>query len=397
MLFPMFCWIIISCKARHEQSNLNEETMFSKTIGGGCDGCELMYSGMPEHINPTDTSVGWHAKESHKLHVTGTVFKNDGKTPAPDVILYYWHTNAQGMYKSTAKEDAINHGDLRGWIKTDVSGRYRIYTSRPAPYPNDFLPAHIHISVKEPDLPNEYYCEDIVFDDDPLLIPYNKRYPPANRCGSGIVRILLKGAVQVAEHDIVLGLNIPDYPHELHSEQIESGLSIGEDQPSFIPFHVYGPDQNTTTCPVCKYGRYHGILFFANLRYDPMEMKTWLKFLEDESQSRKQYLKAYVVFNTNTPKQDNKLIKEIQQLVQKIQLQRTAITVVPSWDDRKTEVYLNKLNDKAKNTIIIYKHRGIVDKYVDIEPTTINLEKIRKAMDDNDDWFDLTGIKEHEE
>ena len=187
----MLPWIIISCKARHEHKNINE-TKLPHDIGGGCDGCEIMYIGMPEQIYPTDTSAGWHMKQGHKLHVTGTVFKNDGKTPARDVILYYWHTNAQGLYKSTNREGAINHGDLRGWIKTDSSGRYSIYTSRPAPYPNDFLPAHIHISVKEPDLPNEYYCEDIVFDDDPLLIPYFKRYPHTSRCGSGIVRILLK-------------------------------------------------------------------------------------------------------------------------------------------------------------------------------------------------------------
>jgi len=53
----------------------------------------------------------------------------------------------------------------------------------------------------------------IVFDDDTLLLPSLNRYPAANRCGSGIVRISLQNDVQMAVHDLVLGLNIPNYPH----------------------------------------------------------------------------------------------------------------------------------------------------------------------------------------
>ncbi|MBP9196427.1 MAG: intradiol ring-cleavage dioxygenase [Saprospiraceae bacterium] len=212
LMLAMLCWFLFYCKSQHENTHKNE-IIPTKIIGGGCDGCELMYIDMPRHINQTDISSGWYTNIGHKLHVTGTVFKDDGKTPAPDVILYYWHTNDKGLYESKEEGGARNHGDLRGWVKTDVSGRYSICSSRPAPYPNDFLPAHVHISVKEPDMPNEYYCDDIVFDDDTLLLPCLNRYPAANRCGSGIVRISLQNDVQMAVHDLVLGLNIPNYPH----------------------------------------------------------------------------------------------------------------------------------------------------------------------------------------
>ncbi|MBK8779898.1 MAG: hypothetical protein IPO25_21785 [Saprospiraceae bacterium] len=30
--------------------------------------------------------------------VTGTVFKHDGKTPVPNVIIYYWQTDHNGYY-----------------------------------------------------------------------------------------------------------------------------------------------------------------------------------------------------------------------------------------------------------------------------------------------------------
>ncbi len=211
-LVSVLLCVMLSCKAQDDQVPVNN-VYSTKTIGGGCDGCELMYVDMPKRINDVDTSAGWETNDAQKLMVTGTIFKNDGRTPAPDVIVYYWHTNSQGLYISRKRGKAKNHGDLKGWIKTNTMGRYCIYTSRPASYPKDSLPAHIHFAIKEPELPNEYYCDDIVFDDDPLLIPYLKRYPPANRCGSGTVRLLLKDDIRIAEHDIVLGLHIPNYPN----------------------------------------------------------------------------------------------------------------------------------------------------------------------------------------
>src|SRR5580765_598563 len=35
----------------------NPET--SPLVGGGCDGCDLIYEGMPPTINEVDTSAGW--------------------------------------------------------------------------------------------------------------------------------------------------------------------------------------------------------------------------------------------------------------------------------------------------------------------------------------------------
>lgn len=205
----------------------------------------------------------WNEK-GQKLIVTGTVFQIDGKTPAPDVIIYYWQTDNDGYYSPKPELDnrVKRHGYIRGWVKTDEKGKYTIRTIRPSPYPNDILPAHIHLSVKEPDVAHEYYTDEINFDDDKLLIPHFKKYPQENRGGSGVVRILLKDNLQIAEHNIVLGLNIPNYPKKL-TVVSKSGLNVGEDQPSFIPFHAYGPDRGTQTCPVCKYGRYHGIIYFV--------------------------------------------------------------------------------------------------------------------------------------
>ncbi len=183
-----------------------------KVVGGGCDGCEIMFVGMPENILPVDTSAGWKEK-GQKLLVTGKAYKIDGKTPAPGVIMYYWQTDNNGYYSPTPgmDEKAKRHGHIRGWVKTDENGNYSIYTIRPAPYPDGNIPAHIHTSIKEPNIENEYYIDEFTFDDDKLLTA-EQRKALENRGGSGILKVRISGSLQIAEHNIILGLNIPDYP-----------------------------------------------------------------------------------------------------------------------------------------------------------------------------------------
>src|SRR5690606_9256865 len=55
-----------------------------RRVGGACDGCELMYEGLPERLNHVDTSEAWH-QPGQKLVVKGTVHGADGKSRAPGV------------------------------------------------------------------------------------------------------------------------------------------------------------------------------------------------------------------------------------------------------------------------------------------------------------------------
>lgn len=383
------CLFFVSCNGQ-----TSSKTKSNGIVGGGCDGCELMYIGMPKEIHSVDTSAGWNEK-GQRLIVTGTVFQLDGKTPAKDVIIYYWQTDNDGYYSPipTMDERTKRHGHIRGWVKTDVNGKYTIKTIRPAPYPNDVLPAHIHLSIKEPDIENEYYTDEINFDEDKLLIPHFKKYPQENRGGSGVVRILLKDNLQIAEHNISLGLNIPNYPKKINNEKL-SGLNIGEDQPSFIPFHAFGADKGTQTCPVCKYGRYHGIIYFVGNNPDWSEIKSWLKFLEQESEKRKRYLKVYFVYGNEKNYKKPERQKQLEDIGNELNIKNIALTFVPSFSDKSTEANLNKINPKVQNTFIIYKHRNIVDKYIELKPTNENFRLISNALDKTQgEYFNLATPK----
>lgn len=389
------CSIFISCNGQTQSKSPNSTTT-NKRVGGECEEgyCELMYNGMPKEINAVDTSAGWYEK-GQKLIVTGTVYQLDGKTPAPNVIIYYHHTDNDGYYspRNDKAENQTRHGHIRGWIKTDNEGKYTIYTIRPAPYPNASEPAHIHWLIKEPDVKNEYWTDDLMFDDDKLLLPYKKRRKPGNWGGTGIVRVLLKDSLQIAEKNFILGLNIPNYPKKVNNA-VQSGLNIGEEQPAFDPFHAYGPDKGSTACPVCKYGRYHGILYFAGNNPNWSEIKNWLQFLEQESITRQKYLKVYFVYGNEKLYNKENRVKELELLGHELNLKNIALTFVPSFSDTTSNVNLNKINPETENTFIIFRRGNIIDKYINFKPTTQNFKLLYDILNKTKgEYFDLPEPK----
>lgn len=189
-------------------------------VGGGCEGCEGLFEGLPRVLDwqTTIAPQGGTAQQvstpGEALELRGVIYRKDGVTPAPGVILYVYHTNAQGYYASKSASAGVwarRHGDWRGWMKTNAKGEYRFRTIKPAPYPNARIPAHIHPTIKEDGI-NEYYIDEFEFDDDPMLTTSERAKRP-KRGGSGIIT-LTKGTDGVwhGKRDIVLGRNIPNYP-----------------------------------------------------------------------------------------------------------------------------------------------------------------------------------------
>jgi protocatechuate 3,4-dioxygenase beta subunit len=127
-----------------------EAPQSSKLVGGPCDGCNLMFEGMPRELGWRTTIAGKN-EPGEPLEIRGVIYQKDGRTPAPGVILYVYHTDAKGYYSpAPGQTQGRRNGHLRGWMKTDAQGRYELRTIRPAPYPSRDNPAHIHAVVKEP-------------------------------------------------------------------------------------------------------------------------------------------------------------------------------------------------------------------------------------------------------
>lgn len=204
LIFLLVFSTVTSCRSQTEEPTPNP------ALGGPCEGCEAIFEYGDQTLDPIDTLPAF-AENEPRLKITGTVFQADAKTPAPNVILYIYHTNRKGIYETRGDEQgwAKRHGYIRGWIKTDASGRYSFYTFRPASYPNGREPQHIHITVKEPGK-KEYYLDDFLFTDDPYLTS-EIRNNRSNRGGSGIVTPKAEGDLFLVRRDIVLGRSIPHY------------------------------------------------------------------------------------------------------------------------------------------------------------------------------------------
>jgi len=203
LCFLFVLWICTSCNAQTKNTT-------TQLVGGGCEGCEAIYEYGDKKLAPIDTLPGFQHNEP-QLKITGTVFKKDGNTPAENVIIYIYHTNRQGIYETKGSETgwAKRHGFIRGWVKTGKDGKYTFYTFRPKAYLDGTEPGHIHLTIKEPER-NEYYLDDYVFNDDPLL---NKKIREElnNRGGSGIMKPKKENGILIIERNIILGKNIPNY------------------------------------------------------------------------------------------------------------------------------------------------------------------------------------------
>ncbi len=60
-LFLLLLTLLTSCNRQTTSKNENQNVSkidTKKVVGGGCEGCELMYVGMSEQILPEDTSLG---------------------------------------------------------------------------------------------------------------------------------------------------------------------------------------------------------------------------------------------------------------------------------------------------------------------------------------------------
>ncbi|MCU0385580.1 MAG: hypothetical protein MUE38_06105 [Flavihumibacter sp.] len=187
-----------------------------------------------------------------------------------------------------------------------------------------------------------------------------------------------------------MGLNIPNHPK---ATRTGSGLAVGEDQPSFIPFHAYGPDKGTRTCPVCKYGRYHGLLYFVGNRPNWQTIRSWLTYLEKESAIRQQYLKVYFIYANEQDYSKAKREKELQNLGKELGIQRVALTFAPSVLDEETEMHLNKIDATTEGLFVIYRHRRIVARFENLSPTKENFSLVSRTLDKTKgNYFDLQEL-----
>jgi len=103
------------------------------------------------------------------MNLSGTIFKEDGKTPLNNVLVEIWQCDENEQYDNTSDGYLF-----RGAIKTSKNGKYAFKTIVPVPYkadPNNeesWRPAHIHMRVsvaEQQDLITQIYFKGDKYND----------------------------------------------------------------------------------------------------------------------------------------------------------------------------------------------------------------------------------------
>lgn len=96
------------------------------------------------------------------FNLSGTVFKDDGKTPFKNCLVEIWQCDENMLYDNTSDEFRY-----RGSQRTADNGKYHFIAMRPIPYPagensETWRPAHIHMLISgegQQDLITQIYLE----------------------------------------------------------------------------------------------------------------------------------------------------------------------------------------------------------------------------------------------
>ena len=190
-LFAVSFPLLVNCKndtlAQKNSADVLSLIRKNAVISPDCNWCGA--NGVPANAD-WKTTLADEKDAGEQLIISGKVFQADRKTPAPNILIYAYHTNTKGFYGRGNGEHP--HGKHHGWMLTDKEGRYEFRTIKAAPYPLRDTPAHIHFTLTGINF-KEDWIDDIWFEGDELITPEIKKKQMQGKGGFNSILKLEKG------------------------------------------------------------------------------------------------------------------------------------------------------------------------------------------------------------
>ena len=153
----------------------------------------------PKTLGPS-ARIAPPSEPGEPMVIHGRVVAADGKAPVANAIVFAYHTDQTGLY---APQGSPAHTwRLRGWARTDASGRFEFHTMRPGAYPSRSEAAHVHFSVYTSDGIRQSGA--LEFDDDPLITEARRRQENAAGEFGTIRKVRREGKTQHVDYAIRL-------------------------------------------------------------------------------------------------------------------------------------------------------------------------------------------------
>lgn len=174
-----------------------------------CSAAEPDSSARVPPPEPASTAILCHADEpGPRLLISGRVLDEQGR-PRPGAMVTAYNTDRSGLYNP--RQSPTRSPRIAGTVACDSAGRFQFLTVKPAPYPNDSLPAHVHFEATCPGYRPNF--SEVLFEGDPFITPEiaerarRSLEAPGDESANIVAVRRIEGGLELVEHTIRLRTN----------------------------------------------------------------------------------------------------------------------------------------------------------------------------------------------
>jgi hypothetical protein len=161
-------------------------------------------------------------------------------------------------------------------------------------------------------------------------------------------------------------------------KSMASGPKVGGDVYPFEPQHVTGPDMNTNTCPVCKYGNSPAVQVWVNGDSTQNVVKI-AQTLEGGMATHPKF-HAFLVFLPEKGATKTATESKLKAIASKAHLKKVALVYITPASQGAIKEYQINTSSSVKNTVFFYSKLAVVDHFVNLKADGSGLQALKGGI-----------------